>query len=328
VSDTSTAPDLPDESEEEEHVTLFKGAADNTYFEVYFQAQPVPGAADVECETLAVDLRPDRDMTLHVEIYNPSGHIPLIVTPGGMGECDGFRGFARNVAAADSDLRVIIWDRRNMGRSEVSFGSEPLSVEEAEDLHVMVDRLGVAPATFFGMSSGSRSNLVVAERYPDDIAAMVIAPLTGGPIAATQLPNEYYLKYLGDESLTSMDAVAQTPLWHAYMERNTEERQATFRAQDVGDFLAAMKRAGVHLQSYRHKTALGMTDEQLAALKVPATLILHHGDERDELHPIPNSRAATTLIPNATFEIAPYLDSILERLLPFVHEHTPPLRSR
>lgn len=310
---------------ETEHVTLFKGAADNSYFAVYFNALPVPGAEAVECETLAVDLRPERDVTLHVEIYNPAGTIPLIVTPGGMGECDGFRGFARNVAAAAPEFRVVIWDRRNLGRSEVSFGTDPMPVEEAEDLHVLLQRLSIGRATFYGMSSGSRSNLVLAERYPEDVAALIIAPLTGGHTAATQLPEEYYLKYLHGEPLTSMADVANTPLWSAYMDRNNEERKARFMRQDVTEFLAAMKRAGEHLQSYRHKTTLGMSDEQLVALNVPATLILHHGDESDELHPIPNSRAATTLIKNSTFEIAETLDPILELLIPFVEQHTPPL---
>lgn len=304
-------------------VTLFRGAADNSYFEVYFNAAPSSGAESVERETLEVDLRPDREMTLHVEVFNPTGTIPLVVTPGGMGECDGFRGFARNVAAACCELKVIIWDRRNMGRSEVSFGAEPLAIEEAEDLHVLIERLGVGPATFYGMSAGARSNMVLAARYPDDVAALVIAPLTGGPIAAMQLPEEYYLKYLRDDSLSSMEAVAKTPLWGAYMARNTPERQEGFMRQDVAEFLAAMKRSGEHLQSYRHQTALGMTDQQLAELVVPATLILHHGDETDELHPIPNSRAATTLLRNSRFEIAPTLEPLLGLLLPFVLEHGP-----
>ena len=306
-----------------DHVTLFRGAAANSYFELYFNALPSPGAEKVQLETLEIDLRPDRDMTLHVEVFNPTGKVPLIVTPGGMGESDGFRGFARNVAAASSELRVIIWDRRNMGRSEVSFGTEPLAIEEAEDLHVLIDRLGVGPATLYGMSAGARSNMILAARYPQDVAALVIAPLTGGPIAAMRLSEEYYLKYLGDDDLTSMQEVAKTPLWNAYMDRNTPGRQEEFMQQNVADFLAAMERSGEHLQSYRHMTALGMTDEQLAGLKVPATLILHHGDETDELHPIPNSRAATTLLRNSTFEIASSLQPLLDFLLPFVRKHTP-----
>ncbi len=312
-----------DANEVDEDVTLFRGASNNSYFAVYFNAVPEPGADDLDCEKLTVDLRPERDVHLHVEIYNPDASIPLIVTPGGMGECDGFGGFARNVAAAARDLKVIIWDRRNMGRSGINFGSEPLSVEEAEDLHVLVERLDIGPAAFYGMSSGSRSNMVLAERYPEDVAALIVAPLTGGPIAATQLSEEYYLKYLHDESLTSMDEVARTPLWSAYIARNGRGGREALLQQEFSDFLAAMQRAGEHLQSYSQKTTLGMTDEQLAALKVPATLILHHGQEVDVLHPITNSRAATTLLQNSTFEFAPTLQPILELLLPFVRDHTP-----
>ena len=238
-------------------------------------------------------------------------------------EADGFGGFARNVASHAPDLKVIIWDRRNMGRSGINFGSEPLSMEEAEDLHILIDRLGVAPAALYGMSSGARSNMVLAERYPEDVAAFVIAPLTGGPLAAEQLPEEYYPKYLRDDNLTSMEEVEKTPLWAAYVERNGSKGREELMRQDVSEFLAAMKRAGEHLQSFGQKTTLGMTDEQLAALNVPATLILHHGQEVDYLHPIPNSRAATTLLQNSSLEFAPTLEPILELILPFIREHTP-----
>ncbi|MEL7157060.1 MAG: hypothetical protein AAFN30_10720 [Actinomycetota bacterium] len=56
---------------------------------------------------------------------------------------------------------------------------------------------------------------------------------------------------------------------------------------------------------------------------MPATLLLHHGDETDELHPIPNSRAATTLFPNCTLAFAPTLEPMLDVLLPFVRQHAP-----
>ncbi len=325
TNDIETGATEIDDIEPEEDATLFKSASNNSYYPVYFNALPEPGVDELECEKLSVDLRPERDVTVYVEIYNPNASIPLIVTPGGMGEIDGFGGFARNVAAAAPYLKVIIWDRRNMGRSSISFGTEPLSIEEAEDLHVLIERLGVAPAAFYGMSSGSRSNMALAERYPDDVAALVIAPLTGGPMAASQLSEEYYLKYVNDESLTSMEDVAKTRLWNAYIERNGPDGREHLMQQDVSDFLAAMKRTGEHLQSFSQKTTLGMTDEQLAALTVPATLILHHGQEVDYLHPIVHSRAATTLLQNSTLAFAPTLEPILALLLPFVREHTPPL---
>ena len=317
---------------DEMDVTLFRGAANNSYFEVYFNAVPEPGAEKVEMETHAINLRPERDVTLHVEIYNPRGKIPLIVTPGGNGDTRGFGGFARNVAAAAPDLKVIIYDRRNLGLSQVTFGSEPQMIEEGEDLHVLIERLGAAPAILYGMSSGGRSNLILASRYPQDVAALVIAPLTGGPLAAARLSEEYFFKYLHDKKLatmqhissspiTSMNALAQTPLWSAYLDRNSADNQQRFYNADISDFLRAMQASGEHLQATRYQTALGMSDEELAKIDVPATLILHHTAFTDFLHPVTNTRAATTLIPNTTFKFAPYLEEILQALLPFAREH-------
>jgi len=333
----ATSEQVIDVQNDEVDVTLFRGAANNSYFPVYFRALPEEGAENVKMETRAVDLRPERDVTLHVEIYNPNGTIPLIVTPGGNGDTEGFGGFARNVAAAAPELKVVIYDRRNLGQSEVSFGSEPQMVEEGEDLHVLIERLGVAPTALFGMSSGARSNLILASRYPEDIAALVIAPLTGGPYAAARLSEDYFFKYLPEKKLTTrkhidalplttMQAVAKTELWSAYLARNTPEKQQRFFDANIKDFLAAMKASGEHLQATRFQTALGMRDDDLTALKVPATLILHHDQYSDNLHPVTNTRAATTLIENSSFKFAPHLPEILEALLPFVNEHTPKLK--
>jgi pimeloyl-ACP methyl ester carboxylesterase len=326
-----------DVQNEEIDVTLFRGAANNSYFEVYWKALPEEGADEVEMEARMVDLRPERDVTLHVEIYNPNGTVPLIVTPGGNGDTNGFRGFARNIAAAAPEFKVIIYDRRNLGLSQVTFGSEPQMVEEGEDLHVLIERLGVAPTALYGMSSGARSNMILASRYPDDIAALVIAPLTGGTYAAARLSEDYFFKFLPEKKLTTrqhisglplttMEALAKTDLWSGYLDRNTPENRERFFNADINDFLTAMKTTGDHLQATRYQTALGMTDDELAALKIPATLILHHGQYSDNLHPITNTRAATTMLANSSFKFAPLLPEILEALLPFVKEHTPKLK--
>ena len=318
-------------------VTLFRGAGNNTWFEVYFNAVPTAGAENVEMQTRDIDLRPERDVTLHVEIYNPNATMPLIITPGGNGDTSGFGSFARNVAAAAPELKVIIYDRRNLGQSEVSFGNEPQMIEEGEDLHVLINRLDVAPVTLYGMSSGGRSNMILASRYPKDVASLILAPLTGGPLAAARLSEEYFFKYLNSENLTTMDPISdspitsmemlsETPLWNAYLERNTPEKQQRFYNADIDVFRAAMKTSGTHIRSTGEQTALGIYDRDLAALEIPATLILHHGSYIDYLHPITNSRAALTLIPNSTMQFAPYLPEILDALLPFVKAHTPMIK--
>ena len=156
--------------------------------------------------------------------------------------------------------------------------------------------------------------------------------LTGGPLAAARLSEEYFFKYLHDKKLTtmkhisdspiaSMQDLSQTPLWSAYLERNSAEKQKRFFAANIDDFLAAMNTSGLHLQSSGSQTALGMQDAELAALEVPATLILHHTAFSDYLHPVTNTRAATALIPNSSFLFAPHLPDVLAALIPFVREH-------
>ena len=178
--------------------------------------------------------------------------------------------------------------------------------------------------------------MILASRYPEDIAALIIAPLTGGPYAAARLSEDYFFKYLPEKTLmtrehldnlplTSMQDVAETEYWSAYLDRNTPERRARFFAANVSDFLAAMRTSGEHLQVTRFQTALGMPDEALATIRVPATLLLHHDQYSDNLHPITNSRAATTLIDNSTFALGRELPQILEAMVPFVKAHTPPL---
>ena len=200
-----------DVQNDEIDVTLFRGAANNSYFPVYFKAQPVPGAGNVEMEAYAVDLRPERAVTLHVEIYNPNGTIPLIVTPGGNGDTNGFGGFARNVAAASPELKVIIYDRRNLGMSEVNFGREPQMIEEGEDLHILIDRLQVAPSALYGMSSGARSNLILASRYLRTLLRSS-SPLL--PVGLTQQLDylRLFFKYLANKKLTTRKHVNEVPI--------------------------------------------------------------------------------------------------------------------
>ena len=51
---------------DESDVTLFRGAANNSWFPVYFNAEPESGAEDVPVEIREINLRPERDVTLHV----------------------------------------------------------------------------------------------------------------------------------------------------------------------------------------------------------------------------------------------------------------------
>ena len=77
-----------------------------------------------------------------------------------------------------------------------------------------------------------------------------------------------------------------------------------FLALEYNAFMAAQKRAGEYMQQFGEATALGLTDEELLSLnggKGFPTMILHHGEETDKLHPIPNAQKAASIMPNARF---------------------------
>ena len=133
------------------------------------------------------------------------------------------------------------------------------------------------------------------------------------------------MEHISESPITSMEELSKTPLWEAYLARNTYEKRERFFSSSFQDFQSAMKASGEHLRKTGDQVALGMYDGELAELAIPATLILHHGSYIDYLHPITNSRAATTLISNSSLEFAPYLPEILNALVPFIKTHTPRL---
>ena len=109
------------------------------------------------------------------------------------------------MAAAAPELRVIIYDRRNLGRSQVTFGSEPQMVEEGEDLHVLIERLDVAPVALYGMSSGGRSNMILGlslSRRRGGLGHRAAYRRAARGHAFD--PRSTFLKYLHDEQLTTL----------------------------------------------------------------------------------------------------------------------------
>ena len=98
-------------------VTLFQGAADNPYYALFFKAVPAPGSENVPMEVREVDLRPDREVRLHVEIFNPNGTYPMIVTPGGMGD---WRMMEATSASASSASATHSWSSPPLAASHAS----------------------------------------------------------------------------------------------------------------------------------------------------------------------------------------------------------------
>ena len=71
--------------------------------------------------------------------------------------------------------RVLIWDRRNCGASDIAISDTPTDHELwSEDLHCLLGALNMSPAYLAGACNGAALSLFTAGRYADDIRGLVL----------------------------------------------------------------------------------------------------------------------------------------------------------
>jgi pimeloyl-ACP methyl ester carboxylesterase len=97
---------------------------------------------------------------------------PTVVLQAGLGaESSSWARIAPNVAASTT---VCAYDRAGLGRSEEAPSPQD-GIALATDLHTLLERAGVAgPYVLVGHSSGGPYVRVFADRYPDQVAGMVL----------------------------------------------------------------------------------------------------------------------------------------------------------
>ncbi|MDP9482837.1 MAG: alpha/beta hydrolase [Chloroflexota bacterium] len=122
------------------------------------------------------------DATLSGELIDIGGHrlyidcagsgAPVVVLQAGLGESSAYWG--RIAPTVASSTTVCRYDRAGHGRSDESATPQD-GVALATDLHALLERAGVeGPYVLVGHSSGGPYVRVFAERYPDEVAGMVL----------------------------------------------------------------------------------------------------------------------------------------------------------
>jgi pimeloyl-ACP methyl ester carboxylesterase len=95
------------------------------------------------------------------------------------------------------DRTVITYDPRGLGRSTRSDGRVDATPEtQAEDVHAVIEALGVGPVEMFASSGGAVTSLALVAAYPDDITTLVaheppIIPLLPDAEAAERARNAF-----------------------------------------------------------------------------------------------------------------------------------------
>lgn len=234
-----------------------------------------------------------RGVKLVYEVLGSSG--PWVaISPGGR------RGLAWDrplgLLMAEAGFRVLMYDRRNTGGSEIGFPGRSESHEQAEDLLALLKALGTGPAYVAGCSSGSRLSLLLALHHPEAVKALLLWRVTGGAFAARRLAFNYYEQFIEVAEQGGLDAVAGTEHFAAMIAANPGNRKI-LDALGMDGFLEAMRRwrAGF-LEGTAHPVA-GLSPAETRSITLPALIV----PGNDRTHPLAVGQTAHRLLANSEY---------------------------
>jgi 3-oxoadipate enol-lactonase len=197
--------------------------------------------------------------------------------------------------------RVITFDNRGMGRSDIPIGPYRL-VNMARDARAVLEAAGVSVAHVVGASMGGMIAQEMALRFPGSVRSLVLACTTHGGLFS-KWPDFGYrpegIRWAGADVLGRERAIV--PLLYADStprERVEEDLEIRCKCRwCYQGFLGQL--SGILLwSSYR----------RLSRIKVP-TLVLH--GEQDRLVPIQNGKVVSRRIPGAQFRVVPHAGHML-----------------
>jgi pimeloyl-ACP methyl ester carboxylesterase len=233
---------------------------------------------------------------LHYEI---TGEGPaMVLTPGGR---EGGRVLAPLVAELAKHFRVITWDRRNTGDSDLYFDrSRSEQAIWAADLVELVQALGFGPVIVAGGSAGCRVSLNTVLREPSIARAMILWSASGGAYGSQFLGFSYHVPYILAAQRGGMAAVAETPFFAERLAANPANFDYLL-SLDPAEFVATMK---FWNQSFypREGQPLAGIEGDLASITAP-TLIF---EGNDDIHPAESSQALAAAIRSATLVPSPW----------------------
>jgi pimeloyl-ACP methyl ester carboxylesterase len=250
-----------------------------------------------------------REANIHYRVFGETGPWLALITGGRRGFNE-FIPFAEKIAA--KGFQVLLHDRRNTGGSDVIIAGRDGEEEIwADDLDVLLDKLGASAAFIGGTSSGARLTMLYNQRHPQKVKGLMLMRVTGGDFAAGRLPEMYYGQFIRAAQQGGMKAVCDTEQYRERIEANPSNLPRLM-AMDPQEYIRVMEHwLSIFLQGPR-KPVLGMEDDVLRAIQVPTIVI----PGNDKTHASANGIAAAALIPNSVLYQLPIEDQDIA-LLPF-----------
>src|ERR671919_892788 len=195
----------------------------------------------------------------------------VALSPGGRRDISGIELLASRLAAEGH--RVVIFDRRNCGASDVVIdGNESEYEIWADDVHELLHQLGALPAVVGGSSSGCRTALLFALRHPDSVRALLLWRVTGGRFACERLAEEYYGQHIKAAQQGGMAAVCAMEHWKERIEARPENRERLMKMEPER-FIAVMSHWREYFLRGADLPVIGATEAELKSIKVPSFII-------------------------------------------------------
>ena len=214
--------------------------------------------------------------------------------------------------------RVLIWDRRNSGASDVAMADTPSEHDLwTEDLHCLLAALDMSPAYLAGACNGAALSLLAALRYPDDAMGLILLAPPCHYTAATAdtgfIFDGHFHRLVKVAEESGMEAVIaeSTGAWVRRGSASSEPRdwplgwvaetismnprnRDRLLAMNPKAFAAIMNRwAGWYGQGPGH--VHGVPYEDIRPITLPA--LVAHGF--DPIHPRDTAEELCRLLPNA-----------------------------
>ncbi len=249
-----------------------------------------------------------RGIQMNYDVLGDTGSW-VALAPGGRRGMEGIQEMAE--ALAGKGYRILIFDRRNCGASDVGISGGASEFDEwADDLFELTKQLGAQPCVAGGVSSGCRTSVTFAIRHPEAVSGLLLWKMSGGAYATLNLGVRYYTEYIKAAGLGGMEAVCETEFFSERIRENPRNRDILM-AMDPKDFIEVMVRWMISFISGATQPMVGASEEDLRNIKVPTLLFCgndrHHRREAsfDTQKLIPGSELVDLGMPVLDVDAAP-----------------------
>ena len=226
----------------------------------------------------------------------------VALTPGGRSDMESVRGLGERLA---SQYRVILYDRRNCGASDVVIEGD-ISEHDicADDLHELLNELNASPAYLGGGSMGCRISLLAAIRHPETVKGLLLWNVAGGSTAAQRLGYNYYEQFIDIALRDGMNGIIESDFFSERINQNPSNRERLL-SMPARQFIDVMR---IWRSFFTDEDPIiGTVKQDLQSIVIPSVII----PGIDDIHPTHVGEKLHQILPDS--ELFPPFFSAEER---------------